>query len=441
MRTPRSILLHAGIVFLLLTTSVSQVFSPPQNVAPHLGLTAGSPRVAFGFNGAAYVIWQDQNMPAGKSDFDIFFARSDKHLKRLSSPRALGSLPGEAYNNIIVANGHAVYVAWEEFTPDGPDTNYQGDRYDVMFTASRNDGATFTRAVSVNPAMPSSISPQLAIAPDGTAYVAWADFRTGDIYLRASHDQGRSLDPIINISNDAAYSSEPQLTVDSRGTVHVAWTTEVPGGYAIYYAHSADGSIFSTPQNLTATMPGSPYSPRIAVEGGFVYVAWKSDRLWLSRSSDGGVSFELPQEISREVEYPSLAQVAAAGSNVYVLFTGYEPFTDKAFIARSNDRGGTFKRPLKLSNSWSQSPHISANGDRADLVWTDRSNGNFEVRHARSQDGGRHWSRVQNISKSGLDSIDSWVATRPDGNLVITWTENAEDVWWSIGRNPVRRSE
>jgi hypothetical protein len=436
MRTLGSILLHAGIMLFLVVTSVSQVFSPAQNVAPNLGLSAGTPRAAFGSDGTAYVIWQDQNMPAGKHDFDIFFARSDKHLQRLSTPRPLGSLPGEAYNNVIMAHGHAVYVTWEEFDPDGPDTNYMGERNDVMFTASHDDGATFTPPVSVNPATPSSITPQLAVAPDGTAYVAWADFRTGDIYLRASHDQGRTLGPMVNISNDAAYSSEPQLAVDSHGTVHIAWTSEVPGGTAIFYAHSPDGSIFSTPQNLTATMPGSPYSPLITVSSRFVYVAWKGDRLRLSRSSDGGVTFELPQDISHDVGDPTPAQIAVAGSNVYVLFTGYV-LTYQDFIARSNDRGSTFKRPLKLSNSWSESPHVSATGDRVDLVWTDRSNGNFEVRHARSIDGGRHWSRVQNISKSRLDSIDSWVATRPDGDLVITWTENAEDPWWSVGRNPV----
>ncbi len=441
MRTHFSVPLIAGIVFLLFTSSFSQVFSPPQNVAPNLGLTSGSPQVAFGPKDAAYIIWQDQNMPLGKSDFDIFFARSDKHLTRLSSPRPLASLPGEAYNNIIVTSGHAVYVAWEEFTPDGPDTGYKGDRYDVLFTASHNDGATFGRAISVHAAMPSSISPQLATSPDGTVYIAWADFRTGDIYLRASHDQGRTLGPIINISNDAAYSSEPQLAVDNHGKVHVAWTSEAPGGNAILHSNAPDGSIFSTPQNLTASIPGACYSPRITVSDHFIYVAWKGDRIWLARSVDRGVSFELPQDISLTVEYPSLVQVAAAASNVYVLLSGYEPFTDTVFLVRSNNHGSSFKPPLRLSNSWSQSPHVSATGDQADLVWTDRSKGNFEVRYTRSEDGGRHWARVQNISKSSPDSIDSWVATAPDGNVAITWTENAEDVWWSVGRYAAHQAQ
>jgi hypothetical protein len=214
--------------------------------------------------------------------------------------------------------------------------------------------------------------------------------------------------------------------------VHVAWTTE--GEQGILYSRSADGSSFSLPQNLSATIGGNNYSPRIAVDGGFVYVAWKGDRLWLSISSDQGVSFGSPQDISLSVQYPSLAQLAAAGSNVYALFTGYEPFYDKAFITRSNNYGSSFTRPIRLSNAWSENPQISARGNRASLIWSERSTGNFEVRYTHTEDGGQHWSRVQNISESSLDSTDAWIATAPDGDVAVTWAENGEDVWWSAGR-------
>jgi len=428
MRTPIRILLVVCIASFLFTTSFSQVFSPPQNVAPNLGLSAGSPRVAFGVNGAAYLIWQDQNMPDGKADFDIFFTRSNRNLTKLSPPRPLGSLPGNAYNNVIVTHGSAVYVAWEEFDPDL-------DREDVLFTASQDEGATFGNPISVNPAMPSSVTPQLATAPDGSVYILWADGRTGDIYLRASHDQGLTLGPMVNVSNDAEYSSEPQLAVDAAGMVHIAWTsqdTDVPV-QGILYANSPDGSTFISPQNLSATLGGS-YSPRIAISGSFVYVAWKADRIWLSRSSDRGLSFGSPQDISFSVQYPSLAQIVAAAKNVYVLFTGYEPYYDKAFIAHSNNQGGSFTVPFRLSDAWSENPHLSARGDRADLIWSDRTTGNFEVRYTHTIDGGRHWSRVQNVSKSSPDSTDPWIAAAPDGDVGVIWGENAEDIWGSVGR-------
>ena len=429
MRISTRITLLVCFASCMFATSASQVFSSPYNVAPNLGLSAGSPRVAFGANGAAYLIWQDQNMPRGKSDFDIFFARSNNNLTKLSAPRPLGSFPGNAYNNVIATNGSAVYAAWEEFDPDL-------DRYDVFFTASQDAGATFISPVSVNPAMPSSMNPQMATASDGSVYIVWADGRTGDIYLRGSHDLGLTLGPIINVSNDAAYSSEPQVAVDAAGMLHIAWTTQlsdVPVVHGILYANSLDGSTFSSPQNLSVAL-GDSYSPHIAISGSFVYVAWKADKLWLSRSSDRGVSFGSPQDISLSVQYPSLVQIAAAGKNVYMLFSGYEPYYDKAFIARSKNQGGSFTLPLRLSNAWSENPHISARGDRADLVWSDRTTGNFEVRYTHTADGGRHWWRVQNVSKSSSDSTDAWIATAPDGDVVVTWTENGEDVWASVGR-------
>ena len=429
MRIPTRISLIACIASFLFTSSVCQVFSPPYNVAPNLGLSAGSPRVAFGASGAAYLIWQDQNMPLGKSDFDIFFARSNNELTKLSAPRPLGSLSGNAYNNVIAANGSAVYVAWEEFDPDL-------DRYDVFFTASRDAGATFDSPISVNPAMASSMTPQLATAPDGSVYIIWADGRTGDIYLRASRDEGLTLGPLVNVSNDSEYSSEPKVAVDAAGMLHIAWTTQlsdVPVVHGILYANSLDGSTFSSPQNLSVAL-GDSYSPRIAISGIFVYVAWKADKLWLSRSSDHGVSFGSPQDISLSVQYPSLVQLVAAAKNVYVMFSGYEPYYDKAFIARSNNQGGNFTLPLRLSNAWSEGPHLSARGYRADMVWSDRTTGNFEVRYTHTADGGRHWSRVQNVSKSSPDSTDAWIAIAPDGDVAVTWEENGEDVWASVGR-------
>jgi len=438
MHTPIRILLVVCIASFLFTTSVSQVFSPPQNVAPNLGLSAGSPRVAFNVNGAAYLIWQDQNMPRGKSDFDIFFARSNKELTKLSPPRPLGSFAGNAYNNVIATNGSAVYVAWEEFDPDL-------DRYDVYFTASQDGGATFGSPISVNPAMPSSGNPQLAAAPDGSVYILWADGRTGDIYLRASHDQGLTLGPMVNVSNDPEYSSEPQLVVDAAGTVHITWTTQIsdnPVVHAILYANSPDGSTFSSPQKISASL-GDSYSPHIAISGSFVYIAWKADRLWLSRSSDRGVSFGSPQDLSSTVQYPSLVQIVAAARNVFVLFMGYEPYYDKAFIARSNNQGGSFTLPFRLSNAWSENPHITARGDRADLIWSDHTTGNFEVRYTNTTDGGRHWSRVQNVSKSLPDSTDAWIAIAPDGDVAVIWEENAEDIWGSVGRfaHPLRPTD
>ena len=83
--------------------------------------------------------------------------------------------------------------------------------------------------------------PSLAIAPDGTAYVAWEDDGGGDweIYVRRWNgtiweEVGSGSASGGGISDNGGWSRSPSLAVAPDGMPHVAWSDDSGGDYEIY---------------------------------------------------------------------------------------------------------------------------------------------------------------------------------------------------------------
>jgi hypothetical protein len=141
----------------------------------------------------------------------------------------------------------------------GPDGNVHlvytselGGNFEIFY--QRWDGSRWTDPRKVSYTTGSSVYPAIAIAADGTRYVAWADNSTvpgaGEsvIYFAWSPDDAHwAAGPVP--SGDGTW---PQLEVDSQGRVHLAWQdaeqpTEPP---EVYYSRCDQ-----TPQCLTWTLP------------------------------------------------------------------------------------------------------------------------------------------------------------------------------------------
>ena len=96
---------------------------------------------------------------------------------------------------------------------------------------------------------PQAHFPSAAVAPDGTAYVAFEDNRSatsGAIGILRSRDGGRSWTS-STLPGVHAYAFEPAIAVDAHGTVGVTWydlRNDRPGDAAltadVWFAHSPD---------------------------------------------------------------------------------------------------------------------------------------------------------------------------------------------------------
>jgi hypothetical protein len=163
----------------------------------------------------------------------------------------------------------------------------------------------------------------VAVAGDGTMYVAWRAILTGDVrdvVVTRSTDGGRTwAEPVRVRSDDWIYPgcphAGPSLEVDAKGDVHVAWWTGKEGEAGVYYARSADGGKSFVAQPIATGETARPAHVQLAVSGQRVYVAWDDGlgevpRVLLRRSADGGKSFS-PEELLSDpgvaASYPVLA--------------------------------------------------------------------------------------------------------------------------------------
>jgi len=86
-----------------------------------------------------------------------------------------------------------------------------------------------------------SVRPSIAIAPDGTPYVAWVDFSSvnSETYVRAWN--GSSWEEVGvgsasggGISNNIGWSGVPSLAIAPDGTPYVGWPDDSSGDWEIY---------------------------------------------------------------------------------------------------------------------------------------------------------------------------------------------------------------
>ena len=164
--------------------------------------------------------------------------------------------------------------------------------------------------------------------------------------------------PPVNVSGENSNAATPRIAVDSNGNVDVVWLDDSVGTPAVFFSRSSDGGqTFTNPLNISNHAGSPAESERVAVDAaGDIYVVWSEDSsgahtIFLSRSTDYGLSFSVPQKISEDSDAtdPGIAIDTAGGINLLWL--------DKAagqravFFSRSTDPARTFSVPTALSNA------------------------------------------------------------------------------------------
>jgi hypothetical protein len=159
------------------------------------------------------------------------------------------------------------------FAPDGTlfAVSKQGDH--LMLSRSTDDGASWQTPVMIN-AEPEPISaagdnrPKLAVAPDGSIYVAWtrqlAKPYTGEIRFARS-DDGKTFSPPVTVHQDRSEITHAfeSMVVAGDGRIVLAWIDKRDSvaakaskldyrGAAIYFAISSDGGRSFQPERKIA---------------------------------------------------------------------------------------------------------------------------------------------------------------------------------------------
>ena len=267
-------------------------------------------------------------------------------------------------------------------------------------------GATWTqKRVTYNKGQ--SMTP--AIAVNGpNVYVVWSDNTPGDseIFFQKSTTGGVTGRPVKGLTSNTGDSEFPDIAVDGTN-VYVVWSDDTPGNHEIFFIRSNDsGEHWSSAQRLTDTA-GRSSRPRIAVNGPNIYLVWEDKTsgncdIYFQKSINSGAAWRSAQRLTNNSGDSWLSSLAVSGSNVYLAWTDLTPGTEEIYFRKSTDGGERWETIKRYSDfgdlSWH--PEIAAEGSNVYLVWSDYSPGTGDIFFLKSADGGTTWQKVRNITKT-----------------------------------------
>ncbi len=308
----------------------------------------------------------------------------------------------------------------------------------LMCASTHAQGLVFSTPTNISKNGDYSWNQQVAVDAAGNINVVWEDDTATAsgyqiILFSRSTDGGATFSTPKPLSNASGFSTNPRICVDSQGGINVVWQDNAAGNYDVFFSRSSDGGvIFSAPMNLSALNdPASSANPQIAAgAGGNISVVWESDTVTLgiffSHSTDGGATFSNPMNLTANPT-GSLAPQMAVGvdGSINVVWEDDFNFRSHIFYRRSPDGGATFPTPpTPVSNDSGNSSGaqiaVDLNGN-INVVWIDDTPGNFAIFFARSTDKGATFPSTKNVSKSIGDSSSPQVGTDANGNIFVAW--------------------
>jgi hypothetical protein len=126
-------------------------------------------------------------------------------------------------------------------------------------------------------------SADVAVGPDGTVYVSWADERSGDADVRVarSTDGGATFEPSVALDGEereplVSMARRPYVAADGD-RMAVVFNQQDPVGISLYVS-DAGALDFGTPIALGTDLPASNFHdfPKAIFRNGEIHVAWQT---------------------------------------------------------------------------------------------------------------------------------------------------------------------
>ena len=332
--------------------------------------------------------------------------------------------------------------------------------------------------------------------------------RGNPVVVGRSTDGGKTFSRPIRVSSNTLFdftdkpwlATGPDPNNHSKDDIYVSWTDfffECGGGHCVFGTRieltvSRDGGKSFSPPTIVVEQPERVDKTEFAfVQGssisvdphtGAVYVAWErfsnpfSDRrfdfpgrtIWVARSDDGGQSFSPMRKagepvpvgtsnficgnvlgfgsgrLARVQEFPSLG-VGPSGT-VYVAFDTDVQGRSQVFVARSSDRGATWKRaPVNPTDFTDQfMPSLAADGNGVHVMYYQRASATTLATVLSSSSTGAAFGHGRQISTQtfpvpftlpnfdpliALCYMGDYISLTSDGtNLHAAWGDNRDTV-------------
>jgi len=331
----------------------------------------------------------------------------------------------------IAASGDYVHIVWSE-ARNGISTD------EIYYKRSRDGGISWEAESRLTNAPGYSWNPVLSVTGQ-VVHIIWEDNREGnsEIYYMRSTDGGTSWGNEMKLTNNSAVSQYPSLSVSGLN-ISIVWEDTRNGSDGeIYYIHSTDGGVSWSPDSRLTNNPAGSSSPAVCVAGSNVHVVWKGNNVInYKRSTDGGVSWSPEIPITNSISNHPSASIS--GSLVHLTWEDFRNGNNEIYYTRSTNEGISWEADSRLTNDPALSllPNITVSGIAVHVVWIDRRDGNSEIYHKHSSDGGINWGADTRLTNDPANS--TLPSTAISGTLVHSVWQDYRDGNYEIyyKRNP-----
>lgn len=281
--------------------------------APSSFASGEQPALAAGPDGSLHCAFSHWFL----GNYEIYYTHRGATGK-WSLPQAVSHTTGVSSQPALsVTQDGLVYIAWADTTP-GPTVIYYARQQGVAWANAPIPNAQGSR-------------PTIAAGPNGEVYIAWqdrlAETESFEILAAICHDDTWSMPQIVSDSSPH-HSVSPALAVTPQGTCHLIWQTERAGTYAIRHAeHLPDG--WPLPVDLSSPDAGDGRLPRITASSkGFPQTLWLQGTTLMHRArpqTQGALWWTEEVACDTCAVVSSLAAcISSASGELHVIWSAYE---------------------------------------------------------------------------------------------------------------------
>ncbi|UCD18819.1 MAG: T9SS type A sorting domain-containing protein [candidate division WOR-3 bacterium] len=285
-------------------------------------------------------------------------------------------------------------------------------------------------------------------AHEDTVHVVWYDNRDGnyEIYYKRSEDGGATWGADMRLTNDPGLSCMPSVAV-SGSEVHVVWEDDRTQDPEVYHKRSTDGGVTWGSDVLVTTVAGSQGMPSVAVFGGGIHVTWTdvtlmgNSEIYYGCSTDVGTTWGTPFRISNATGFSTSSSIAAHESDIHIAWhdSRFGWWNNEIYYRCSLDGGTTWGLETRLTEdtTFSNVPSIAVSGNNVHVVWEEMRDGNFEIYHKRSTNGGQDWTSDARLTTNTADSHCPSL-TASGSNLHVVWQDNRdvnEEIYYKLSND------
>ncbi len=251
------------------------LWSDPLQLSEGTAPTA-DPALAVGPDGWIHVAWAE--IVGSTSIVRHRCAEPGGHWLEIDAPAIH---PGHAAYapDLLVDSTGQVHLTWESSVSSGVGIGHA--------TWNRADGWSAGELVTAPVTAVFAQTPVLAVAPDQSLYVAWANLDpdgSSSLHLRRRLRGGHWQLPQV-IASNAVEIVAPAIAVDMWGTAHLLWQEAItaddynePPVMIMYFAAGQRRPDQLPPRSLTSSNSGPNRTPMLAVDSsGRIAAAWVDD--------------------------------------------------------------------------------------------------------------------------------------------------------------------